>query len=1642
MTIQTFNALAGSSAPSYPGQDGSDTPNPIALATYQTALDTHDYGNGSIALTDPSTWGEAAGNVGKFLVSAAYSGYAGFANSFISASNFFTGGDTTPVDVASDLSSLDSDLGAYYKAHKQGADVAGFVVSSFIPGLAGVKLLNVGGKLVRAAAESGQLGDGILGAIGALKPAATFADAAATEFAQSQATFSFINTNVLKSIAVGAGEQALQAAAFETMVNLTMFKSPVLDQQSASDVVHNVLTSAVIGGAIGGVIQTAVTTATAGKAIVFADVGEKQLSLVRGLTTELSASDRIVSAAAELQNKVQVPPTSSVEEQQKLTRLQGQRQETLKNTVNQGILDLAKPSEKPVASQLAALMQAEDPALLIDNFSDATAIGKASSKLPGDVPRGRVAATARVGPPTAYNQYVKLTGEGAGGVSSKEPTMLNLADIVSGGIDSVKIAIAKFGFKAATIWTPLTKLNHLEAEARYYWADNQAVSDNMIVGSYDIPLQERILASWTHDQQQVQALGPLGGASARINAIQVAAADGSKTSYTSLQDFRDNLIRTKTETASTLLRLAKQQQADISIPEIAKITNLRESYLRGAVDPVPSNDLFARQYHQAQYLKLLADKGVKAENAEATNLTLIPSYAKVSYDVGRTNSLSSFELDGAAAITAKQQLVHQAVLNVLAKHIPADLLSRFPTISDALIRAATRLGSSPSTLGSATGPYGSLASYAQQIGSATSALQKQRVDALQEILGPHILALGQDQNAAIEFWGANNLVASTAEQYVLNPDGSQTLLARSIARYQAALAAGEKPAAPVLQAGAPRSIPITSPKAFDALSARIQTNGIRTNGFKDLRAVQGLENNKDPDTFYPIRQNPNDYPHFLFVMDHTIPGQMAGHSSMIHAASERELGLLREKVPAQYSTYTKKQIEERKMAQGVFEYENTLHENYIDADLRRAGMQNQFFPYTDPQKIVNTWLEQESSSERTFARELVSAAYEKPMTELRNLGDIYTQLGTSRYGNASLARSAEKEVYNPYLGYVKTMLNVNQSADNPLLFGLNKIADSAFSRALQPIQDAFRESKSPADLDAINNSLQSVGLRPAFYDAATNMLANHSAPKGALATFVRRASAILGSLTLGMDPMNAVNNFVGSTVLLGKETKYLLDGIRAGDPAVAGKLAGLSRVTLPGTTDSILSPAKLIAEAHAFKFRPGDKGQLLAQFKAAGYITNLHDQQLSVLDQLSLTGTETISSLEARISKAQLIAKELAKTGQKATGNRWVEEDNRFVAAYIPWRLSQLAVQSGLIGADEVSPYINTFINRTQGNFLASQRPLLFQGPIGQAVGLFQTYQFNLMQQLFRHVGEGETKDAAMLLGLQGTIFGLNGLPAFNYLNTHIVGNASGNTNHRDLYTATYGIFGQTAGDWLLYGAPSNLLASNLYVRGDINPRSPTVIPTSPADVPIISAGVRFFGAMKQVSDRIGAGAPIWESFLQGIEHQGLSRPLAGLAQDLEAATHGYTAFSTDTRGNILGANDLFSIASIARLGGARPFDEAVVADAAYRTAVYRAFDDDRKENLRQAIGVASSGGTQVSPQEMQTFLSQYTQLGGNQKSFNRYLLNRIIASSTPAAEKIIQQVKSPFSQNMQLIMGGRQITGGIGKPTAAVDQSEAEVQR
>jgi hypothetical protein len=388
--------------------------------------------------------------------------------------------------------------------------------------------------------------------------------------------------------------------------------------------------------------------------------------------------------------------------------------------------------------------------------------------------------------------------------------------------------------------------------------------------------------------------------------------------------------------------------------------------------------------------------------------------------------------------------------------------------------------------------------------------------------------------------------------------------------------------------------------------------------------------------------------------------------------------------------------------------------------------------------------------------------------------------------------------------------------------------------------------------------------------------------------------------------------------------------------------------------------------------------------------------------------------------------KDLANKGEVWTGNKMAEELNRYTSAMVAKRITDLAVEGGHITSREALTYINTFVNRTQGNYIAAQRPLIFQGPVGQAIGLFQTYQFNFIQQMLRHIGDRDTKTVMTAMGLQASLYGMQGLPAFNAINTHIIGNAPGNTEHTDVYKRVYETAGKEAGDWLMYGIASNALGllhpdmkNNLYVRGDLNPRHLTVIPTSPADIAIVGATGKVIGNILDTVKTAMAGGDMSETFLRGLEHNGVSRPLTGFAQIASGALAGGTVTAANKQGNILMQHELASVASLTRLMGAKPLDEALVQDAMFRFNTYRAKDRSRRERIGEAVKMNILAGDEIDQDQLDSFATKYVETGGNQAEFSQWMARQYRNVTVPQAEQLRSRLNNPYVSHLQALMGG-----------------------
>lgn len=1598
-------------------QETGTMPDPSTqeVPAYLLGADNHNIGNQASSWFDPSTWGDRAGNALQFGAVSVISGGAQLYNSGVAIGNWF-GADAQESSIQDIVSSLDQDLGEYYSQNRQSADLVGFIASSFVPGLAGVKVLNAGQAALKGAVATGKIGANMARATGLLVPeTSAYISAAAQDINAASATFSAISQNGIKALAAGVGQQALEGMAFEIAVQSTMFKSPILEDQTTGDIISNVLLGGALGGVVGGVFEGASTYGKIMQKVKSFELDTK-FSTARAMQQELSSPAlNIIRNAQDLETAAKaIPPGPNATADEialynTATKNMEQKVERTLNDMRLNTNTLAKGSDLSATNMVADSMVGMPSKGVLDGMLHAdeivrpgviTAVEKDINKT---VKAGTIDESLQV-------NYIKLTGDGAGSVSHGEPVVLNIADTVGSAstkslADAVLEKVKGYKFKLGGFWDAAGKTGstaHTEAEARYIWASRlEKLPDTLVIHQNDIPLLEK---AW------------------EMGKLDLKLADNTgqviKDGFTSNDELWKHIIDTKEAVAAKLALnkayIVEDGSEFLVSPAIGKIVNTKVSRLEGTAVKGDLEDYRAWQTANSEYQAFKKSKGLPA--SEDLDTRFLPTYAKVTRRVPDMTDANGHVMDGATWIKSQEKLAQEAIDNVLAK-ATGELYSSIPTITEQQAWTANRGGAGAKLAGFATGGYGSLESIVTAYGSVTNKLKTTFRQVTSDTLQGPLANLGRNQEAAIEFSTINQKVTRSAKQWVRHTgdDGSEYLVTKEASNKLA----NESAPLSIDEIEDAYKIAIENVETHAAIDAMISRTSARTGSYSELRAAQGKVDAKDPAVFRPVRANPKDYPFFAFVKDDKVTGQ--GHTTMIFAADAAKLQQLGDKAEqAGYRVHYKSDTADFHKAYGDYEYQRTLNESYINSDLNNRGIYSDTFTKTDPQKIVNDIVQQHLREDDVLAMELMRAKNQKVFNFLEDQGKAYSRIESSTLGGRSIA-ALEKSGKNPYLDYIKTALDISKAPESQLLYSFNKFLDDSVSKAVGAVRDVWASTRTPYDAEKINGILDKHGMNTGYRDAALDLLANHTAPKGELTKFVRAANGMLSTLTLGLDPLNGLVNAVGANVLRGTELTQITDAIKKGNSQLAGELAKLGKIDVTGAGDLILSPAKLYAQAQKNFFEDGWKmnGELAKRYKDAGYVIGDINKFHNVLDDFALKGTETVTDLNSRLNRAFAAIEQLSEKGKTLTGNKFSEDYNRFISADVMRQLTDLAESHGILTREESHSYINTFVARVDGNTVASQRPLMFQGPLGNAIGLFQSYQFNMMQNLFRYSAEGSKKDMAMLLGLQGTFFGLNGLPAFQFINQHVVGTLSGNKNHVDLYDATYGAAGKQMGDLLMYGLPSDLLRTNLYSRGDINPRQVTVIPTKIQDIPFVSGFSNMLGNIKNTVGKIANGGDVWSSLLQGLEHNGISRPLAGMAQVLEATGPSGKVYSTSTKGSILFSNDLVSMASLTRLAGGRPLDEAIVNDGVFRIHSYQQFDHDKMNKIGEAVKTASIEGRVPDEQQMAQFAAEYAKSGGKQVQFNKWMLNKMKDANTNEAQKITSQLQNPFAAKVQVLMGG-----------------------
>ena len=709
--------------------------------------------------------------------------------------------------------------------------------------------------------------------------------------------------------------------------------------------------------------------------------------------------------------------------------------------------------------------------------------------------------------------------------------------------------------------------------------------------------------------------------------------------------------------------------------------------------------------------------------------------------------------------------------------------------------------------------------------------------------------------------------------------------------------------------------------------------------------------------------HPDDFAHKVLVSDNK------GSVGMVFAATEKELNhkvALVAQANPEYIIRTPKDIDSYHQLLGDYEDALTLRgRTKIDTTLSRQGILSDLAPTTNAQDLVNGFMNDFARSERTTMNNALMLKYGQQLAEAQQMAKA---LGNDTIG--------VKKIFNTLFNFYDQ--DTTWHKFNNLV---ERTSDLTGGKIIAGIKDNWNDlvsgKKSISQLEA--NSIANSYSTNIFGSESLWQLSKAHTYKETTQKTLRNTNALMRSLVLGIDYFNGLINIIGTPILAlpevraalgsGQDIPYMkLMGAAMKDMFGAGRRADLARYSKLGIVNENMFVYHDLLDNHAIMMgAPNEAAALTASKK------------------VWQTADKYFTKLQAPTAFA--------------------EQSTQLFAARLADQIGNLR---GLKG-EELDAFVSTFTKKVVGNYTSAQRPLIFQGVLGQAVGLFQTYNFNLFQQATRHIANGNDKAVAMMAALQGTIFGAQSLPGFNLANQGLA--AWGGDEYKDAYSETRRVLGEDVANAVLYGGASNLLGANLWTRGDANPRNITGIPITPSDLAQVSYYGRALGAMKQWGDSVLSGGNIKVSTLEAIAHANISRPLTGLSELALGAR-------TTTGGTLEAAvgQDLLSWASAVRLLGAKPMQEALTSEATYKFGIVRAKEQKELNDLAYALRtdmIAEKGN--IDQETISAYAKKYIEVGGHPQGFRKWYLANLAKATTPRAQLFAEAIKkNPWAKTYQ----------------------------
>jgi hypothetical protein len=774
-----------------------------------------------------------------------------------------------------------------------------------------------------------------------------------------------------------------------------------------------------------------------------------------------------------------------------------------------------------------------------------------------------------------------------------------------------------------------------------------------------------------------------------------------------------------------------------------------------------------------------------------------------------------------------------------------------------------------------------------------------------------------------------------------------------------------------------------------------------------LNNAKGRFSKYNAQRLYPPPHDLRETPYFAFVLPKELTEGAEPQKFMVFGSTAQELDEKISYIKSNYNTShdvlqkgdiivrTQGQVTDFKKMIQEYDRGAVFNEMEFDPNLVRRGSAQELNPtvdvsYSRTLDMFRTW---HYRQEEFLARAGVEMKYQELFTGLRSADKAYST-------SIRATVTGQKEADTIFKDTLQLMLDdrgYNGEAEF-LWKRINGMVGDTGSKVIDAATAPFRGARvqfPSAEFDKYNSTLEAAGYNPPFKNVIEmNLSSKDPNVSRSLNKIVQTMNNTVSTLMLSLDWANSIIQTISTPILLSpviREARQALDG------EMRAKLDSLTTVINPANGKAEPTVMKLITTGTKNYFTKEGK-EFLAELQSRNIVMDTLREWHEVTDFTIFNGNHTLEAVSTRVEK-------MVEFGKKMSGYQHSEEFSRYLVADCARQICEIR---GIKG-EEMYAIASGMVDKVLGQYRGTTRPQLFNGVVGQAIGLYQTYMFNFMQNAFHWGMTGDKKNLAILAAMQGSVYGLRSYPGFSTFNQWV---GEANRNNEDVYSATGANTPGSLASYAMYGLGSHALGipMDLFSRGDMTVRNNLIIPTQVQDIPAVAIASKVVANIANTVKLLaGDTAPNADALAFGLAHNGFNRPLQGIGNIILNRTTSGQATPYETDINYIdgeGMEELNVSGMFTRALGTKPLDEAILLDNMFRQKAYQAASRKKAEELGMGIKLQLASGTPVTAEQIDDYALKYEKSGNDIENFNAFFGRQLTTANQGVLDTFRNQME------------------------------------